>query len=75
MLFWRQWLLVVSILVHELELFILTRLVDIFDMLLSLFHDFLPDVLHVSILRALFDLNSYLWVFDKDVIIQELLRD
>jgi hypothetical protein len=40
----------IIILVNKLELFVLTRLVDIYDMLLSLLHDDLSHILHVSTL-------------------------
>lgn len=74
MMFWRDRLLVVPILVHELELLILTGLVDIDDMLLSFRHNNFSDILHVSALGAFLDLNSNLWVLYEDVVIQELLR-
>jgi hypothetical protein len=61
------------ILVHELEFLVLTRLVDVNNMLLSLLHNDLSDVFHISILRPFFDLNSDLWVLDKYLIVQELL--
>ena len=75
LLFGRHWLLVVAILVHELELLILTRLIDIDDMLLSLFHHYFSDILHVSILRAFLYFNSYLGVLHEDVIVKEVFRD
>ena len=72
MMLGRDWLLIVPVLVHELELLVLTGLVDVDNMLLPLGHDNFPDILHISALGTLFDLNSNLWVLDEDVIVQEL---
>lgn len=60
------------ILIHKLEFLVLTRLVDVNNMLLSLLHNDLPNVFHVSLFRAIFDFNSDLWVLNENFIVQEL---
>ena len=47
-----------------------TRLVDLHDVLLSLFHEHPPNVPHVSQLRALLDLVGDLRVLRKDLLLQ-----
>jgi hypothetical protein len=70
---WRSLLILCVVFVHELKFLILTGLVDINDMLLSLLHHNFSDIFHISILWSLFNLNSYLWVLYKYLIVQKLL--
>ena len=63
------------ILVHNLDAFVLTRLVNIQDVFLSLLHNDLSDVFHVSFFGAFLNFNRNFGVLDKDLIIQELFGD
>lgn len=68
-------LLVGSILVHDINLFIGTLLVDFDDVVLPLFHQNISYVSKVASLATQFYLVSNLWILYEQVIFKELLAE
>lgn len=63
----------VLLLLHNVNLFVWTLLVDLVDVLLSLDQQFVADIFHISGGRSLFYLVSNHRIFHKDFVLKELL--
>ena len=61
-------LLVCGVLVHDIDLFIGTLLVDLYDVVLALFHQNISNVCHVASLTSLLYLVSDLRVLSEQVV-------
>ena len=62
-----------GVLVHYVDLFIGTLLVNLYDVVLALLHQYVSDISHVAGLTSLFYLMGDLRVLSEQVVEEELL--
>lgn len=62
-----------GVLVHYVDLFIGTLLVDLYDVVLALLHQYVSDIRQVASLTSLLDLVGDLRVLSEQVVEEELL--
>lgn len=66
---------VIHVFVRDVDRLVWALLVDLHDVLLSLFHEHATNVPHISQFGTLLDLVCDLWVLGEDFFLQEFLRE